>query len=102
MATSVFLTLKGRKLCGPWSDLAAFRTHPSSHIYHHYLLQVRKGSDREQPRKSGNTVFPIIRLWGFFFRFSMAANSVVGSGRISNSFELSCMLLIPVSMERIG
>ena len=27
------------------------------------LLQVWKGADEKQPRKSGNTVFPIITLW---------------------------------------
>ena len=50
------------------SDLAEFRTHPSSHVCHLYLL-VWKGSNQEQPRKSGNTVFPIISLWRFFQAF---------------------------------
>ena len=30
METSIFQTLKGSLLCGPWSDLAEFQTHPSS------------------------------------------------------------------------
>ena len=38
------------------------QTRPSSHACHHYL-QVRKGSDEKQPRKSGDTVFSIITLW---------------------------------------
>ena len=37
METSVFLTLNGSFLCGTWSDLAEFQTHPSSHVCHHYL-----------------------------------------------------------------
>ena len=48
-----------------WLDLAEFQTHPSSHVCYHYL-QVCKGSDQEKPRKSGDIVFPIISLWGFF------------------------------------
>ena len=51
-----------------WLDLAEFQTHPSSHVCYHYL-QVRKGSDQEQQRKSGVIVFPIISLWGFFQTF---------------------------------
>ena len=27
-----FLALKGSQLCGPWSDLAEFQTHPSSYV----------------------------------------------------------------------
>ena len=34
VATSIFLTLKGSKLCSPRSDLAKFRTHPSSYVCH--------------------------------------------------------------------
>ena len=32
-----FQTLKGSQLCSPWSDLAEFRTHSSSYVYHRYL-----------------------------------------------------------------
>ena len=48
-----------------WLNLAEFQTHPRSHVCNHYL-QVWKGFDQEQPRKSGDIVFPIISLWGFF------------------------------------
>ena len=43
------------------SCLAEFRTHSSSHvkIICHRYLQVWKGSDQEQPRKSGDTFFPL-------------------------------------------
>ena len=51
-----------------WLNLAEFQTHPSSHVCYHYL-QVRNGSDQEQPRKSGDIVFPIISLWRFFQTF---------------------------------
>ena len=37
METSIFQTLKGSYLCGPWSVLAEFQTHPSSYVCHHYL-----------------------------------------------------------------
>ena len=56
-----------------WLDLAEFQTHPSSHVCYHYL-QIWKGSDHEQSRKSGDIIFPIISLWGFFW-CSRAANS---------------------------
>ena len=48
-----------------WLDLAEFQTHPSYHVYYHYL-QIQKGSNQEQPGKSGDIVFPIISLSGFF------------------------------------
>ena len=48
-----------------WLDLAEFQTHPSPHVCYHYL-QIWKGSDQEQPNKSGDIFFPIISLWGFF------------------------------------
>ena len=44
-----------------WLDLAEFQTHPSSHVCYHYL-QIWKGSDQEQSRKSGDIIFPIISL----------------------------------------
>ena len=43
--------LKARQLCGPRSDLAEFRTIPSSYVCHRYL-QARKGSEQIQLRKS--------------------------------------------------
>ena len=57
-----FLTLKGSEIRSLWSDLAEFRTHPSSYVCHRYL-QEWKGSDKKQPRKRGDAVFPIITLW---------------------------------------
>ena len=41
-------------------------------------MKVSKGSNQKQQRKSGNTIFPIIRSIGVFLRRSRAANSVVG------------------------
>ena len=32
-----FQTLKGSQLYSPWLDLAEFRTHSSSYVYHHNL-----------------------------------------------------------------
>ena len=40
---------------------AEIRTRPSSYAFHRYL-QVWKGTDEKQPRKSGDTVFSIITL----------------------------------------
>ena len=40
-----FQTLKGSQLRSPWSDLAKFRSHSSSYVYHHYL-QVWNESDQ--------------------------------------------------------
>ena len=49
-------------------------------------MKVSKGSNQKQQRKSGNTIFPIIRSIGVFLRRSRAANSVVG-GPIWSKFE---------------
>ena len=51
-------------------------------------MKVSKGSNQKQQRKSGNTIFPIIRSIGVFLRRSRAANSVVG-GPIWPKFELT-------------
>ena len=50
------------------------------------IVTCKYEMDQEQPRVSGNNVFPIINLWGFFRR-SRAANSAVG-GQIWLNFEL--------------
>ena len=50
-------------------------------------MKVSKGSNQKQQRKSGNTIFPIIRSIGVFLRPLRAANSVVG-GPIWPKFEL--------------
>ena len=48
------------------------------------FLQVRKGSDQKQPRKRGDTIFPIISLEGFFSDAQEQPTplSVVGSGQL--------------------
>ena len=87
----IFPALKGSLL--RWLDLAKFRTPLSSNAFHCYL-QVWKGMDEKQPRKSGDTVSPIITL-------SVTTET---SGRIWLNFEsskLSCMLSLPASMKRI-
>ena len=61
------------------------QTHPSFSAWYHYL-QVPKGSDQKQPRKSGDQ-FPHYKSMGVFFRCSRADNSVVG-GPIWPKFEL--------------
>ena len=56
-----FHTLKGSQLRGPWSDLAEFRTHSSSYVYHRYL-QVWNESDQKRSRKRDDVVFPTVTL----------------------------------------
>ena len=72
-----FQTLKGSQLRSPWSDLAEFRTHSSSYVYHPYL-QVLNESDQKRSRKCDDTVFPTVTL-------SVAIET---SGRIWPNFEL--------------
>ena len=62
------------------------QTHPSFNACSCYM-KVSKESNQKQQRKSGNTIFPIIRSIGVFLRHSRAANSVVG-GPIWPKFEL--------------
>ena len=54
-----------------------------------------KRSDQEQPRKSGDIVYPIISLWGFF-RLSRAANSAV-SGTSRPKFKVIRALMHVIS-----
>ena len=86
-----------------WSDLAECRTHQSSLTYYYYL-QAWKVPDQEQQRKIGDIVFSIISLWGFFsdVQGQLTPQSVVQSGRNSNSSELSCMSSLPASIKRNG
>ena len=86
-------TLKGSQLRGPWSELAEFRTHSSSYVYHRYL-QVWNESDQKRSRKRDDAVFPTITL-------SVAMETSGQSGRISNSFKLLCMSSLPANMKRI-
>ena len=72
-----FQTLKGSKLRSTWSDLAEFRTHSSSYVYHRYL-QVINESDQKGSRKRDEAVFPTVTL-------SVAMET---SGRIWPNFEL--------------
>ena len=49
-------------------------------------MKVSKGSNQKQQTKSGNTIFPIISLWGYFLDAQGQLNSVVG-GPIWLKFE---------------
>ena len=61
-----------------------------------------KKSDQEQLRKSGNIVFRNMSVFFFDAKGQLTPQSVVKSHRFSNSYELSCMLLLPESMKAIG
>ena len=72
-----FQTLKSSQLHSPWSDLAEFRTHSSSNVYHRYL-QVWNESDQKRSRKRDDAVFTTVTL-------SVAMET---SGHIWPNFEL--------------
>ena len=77
------------------------RNWSSSNTCPHYL-HVSKGSHHEQRRKSDDTIFPIISLWGISRR-SRADNSVV-CGPIWPKFELVlgvCTSLLPTNLKWI-
>ena len=71
-------------MCQGQISFQKIQTHPSFNACSCYM-KVSKGS--KQQRKSGNTIFPIIRSIGVFLRRSRAANSVV-CGPIWPKFEL--------------
>ena len=73
-------------MCQGQISFQKIQTHPSFNACSCYM-KVSKGSNQKQQRKSGNTIFPIIRSIGVFLRCSRAANSVVG-GSIWPKFEL--------------
>ena len=73
-------------MCQGQISFYKIQTHPSFNACSCYM-KVSKGSSQKQQRKSGNTIFPIIRSIGVFLRRSRAANSVVG-GPIWPKFEL--------------
>ena len=73
-------------MCQGQISYQKIQTHPSFNACSCYM-KVSKGSNQKQQRKSGNTIFPIIRSIGVFLRRSRAANSVVG-GPIWPKFEL--------------
>ena len=64
-------------MCQGQISFQKIQTHPSFNACSCYM-KVSKGSNQKQQRKSGNTIFPIIRSIGVFLRRSRAANSVVG------------------------
>ena len=78
------------------------QTYQSFSACYHYL-QVPKGSDQKQPRKSGDTIFPIISLWGYFLdvQGQITPQLVVLSGLNSNSFKIICMSLLPINLKWI-
>ena len=73
-------------MCQGRISFQKIQTHLSFNACSCYM-KVSKGSNQKQQRKSGNTIFPIIRSIGIFLRRSRAANSLVG-GPIWSKFEL--------------
>ena len=73
-------------MCQGQISFQKIQTHPSFNACSCYM-KVSKGSNQKQQRKSGNTIFPIIRSIRVFLRRSRAAYSVV-SGPIWPKFEL--------------
>ena len=88
-------------ICQCQISFQKIQTHPSFNACFCYM-KVPKGSNQKQERKSGNTIFPIIRSIGVFLRRSRAANSVVG-GPIWPKFELihnSMQVLVTSKFEK--
>ena len=52
-------------MCQGQISFQKIRTHPSINACSCYM-KVSKGSNQKQHRKSENTIFPIISLWGYF------------------------------------
>ena len=78
-------------MCQGHISFQKIQTHPSFNACSCYM-KVSKGSNQKQQRKSGNTIFPIIRSIGVFLRCSRAANSIV-RGRIWLNIELMQALM---------
>ena len=51
-------------MCQGQISFQKIQTHPSFNACSCYM-KVSKGSNQKQQRKSGNTIFPIISLWGY-------------------------------------
>ena len=73
-------------MCQGQISFQKIQTHPSLNACSCYM-KVSKASNQKQQRKSGNTIFPIMRSIGVFLSRSRAANSVVG-GPTWPKFEL--------------
>ena len=69
-------------MCQGQISFQKIQTHPSFNACSCYM-KVSKGSNQKQQRKSGNTIFPIIRSIEVFLRRSRAANSVVGGPNLA-------------------
>ena len=52
-------------MCQGQISFKKIQTHPSFNACSCYM-KISKGSNQKQQRKSGNTIFPIISLWGYF------------------------------------
>ena len=52
-------------MCQGQISFQKIQTHPSFNACSCYM-KVSKGSNQKQQRKSGNIIFPIISLWGYF------------------------------------
>ena len=74
--SSIFQTLKGSLLRSLWWNVAEIQTYPSFY-YCHCDLQHWRRSIQKWRHYSGHNISLIIRLWGFFFKRSRAANSSV-------------------------
>ena len=83
--------------------MAEIRVDPSFDVCSHYL-QVSKGLYQKQPRNIGDTIYPIIDVWGYF-RCSRADSSV-DSGPIWSKSEIILDIMHVVTykakMDRIN
>ena len=68
-------------------------------------MEVSKGSNQKQQRKSADTIFPVISLWGGGYLLDaqgqLSPYWVDRSCRNSNSSIILCMSLLPASLKKI-
>ena len=97
-----FLDPKGQLTL--WSKLAIFQSHPSSHTCI-YMSLLPASMNRIQSRtveKKLQHSFSHYKSMRIFSDAQGQLTPMVGSSQISNSFKLSCMSLLPASMEKNG
>ena len=65
--------------------------------------KYQKNPIKKQQRKSGNTIFPITSLWGYFLdaQGQLTPQSVVRSGWNSNSSEILWISSLPTNLKWI-
>ena len=87
-----------------WSVVGYGRISKSKLLCMSSLPACMKRIQSKPAEKKWHTFFTYYKCMRIFSdtKGQLTPQSVVGSPRISNSFELSCMALLPASMKRFG